>query len=129
YVPTGNNLGQNSAGFEFVGLANAGYPTAAFGLYKFTNNLNGKYFYLDYRDFRAIHYVYYAPSYPPHSSIDIWIKYRYDKDSLYYSSSGASNDFHNISNGQLLNIWDIKQKGTQKTSLFPDYWENCLALI
>lgn len=46
-----------------------------------------------------------------------------------YSAKGSSTGFSVIENGQLLNIWDIKQKGAPLTNLFPDYWDNCLAVI
>lgn len=130
YIPTANNLGQNSAGFEFVGLSNAGFPLIGFGLYKVTNNLNNKYFYLDYRDYRAIYLVHYQPNDSTwQNSIDIWIKYNGQTSTFSYSAKGSSTGFSVIENGQLLNLWDIKQKGTPLTNLFPDYWDNCLAVI
>lgn len=130
YIPTANNLGQNSAGFEFVGLANAGFPVIGFGLYKVTNNLNNKYFYLDYRDYRSIYMVWYQPNDSTwQNSIDIWIKYNGQTNTFSHSAKGPSTGFNMIENGQLLNIWDIKQKGAPLTNLFPDYWDNCLAVI
>jgi hypothetical protein len=131
YVPQANNMGSGSAGFEFITSnagANSPYPVFAYGLYKVTSNGTNKYFYLDYRDYRIGYYSSYSPPTNGHN-IDLWIKYRYDQDVFYYSSTGSANDFHSIESGQLLNFWDIKQKGQQLTSLFPDYWENCLALI
>lgn len=132
YIPQANNMGHQSAGFEFIavkaGAIGSGYSVFAYGLYKVTINATNKYFYLDYRDYRIGYYSYYSPPTTGHV-IDLWIKYRYDQDIYYYSSTGLANDFHIIEAGQLLNFWDIKQKGLQLTSQFPDYWENCLAVI
>ena len=131
YVPESNNMGGLSAGYEFItsnrGL-NSPYPVFAYGLYKVTSDGTNKHFYLDYRDYRIGYYSYYSPPTNGHN-IDLWIKYRYDQDVFYYSSTGSANDFHSIESGQLLNLWDIKQKGTQLTDQFPDYWENALAAI
>jgi hypothetical protein len=131
YTPDVNNMGTQSAGFDFItartlvgGIPQ--YPIFTYGLYKVTSNETNKYFYLDYTDFRIGYYILYNPPSSGHN-IDLWIKYDYNKDSLYYSSSGSG--YYNIGNGQLLNFWDIKQKGTQLTSSFPDYWENCLAVV
>lgn len=127
YVPSGNNLGDNSAGFDFITAQN-GYPTFAYGIYKVTNNVSSKYFYLDYRDYRVGYYNCYDP--PPYGHrIDVWLKYDYSNDIFSYKSGNPDNMYHNIANGQLLNIWDIKRKGQQLTSLFPSYWDNCLAVI
>jgi hypothetical protein len=104
------------------------YPILAYGIYKVTSNVTDKYFYLDYRDCRIGYYNYYPPE-PNGHWIDLWIKYNYSEDSFSYSSSSFITDFHNISNGQLLNFWDIKEKAPQLTSLFPNYWQNCLAVI
>lgn len=129
YVPTANNMGQQSAGFDFVtsmgGAPGTGYPDFAYGLYKLTISGSNKYFYLDYRDYRV---GYYQPPINGHE-IDLWIKYVYSEDKFQFSSHDGWIDYIDISNGQLLNIWDIKQKGNQQTNLFPDYWENCLAFI
>ncbi|NWG29209.1 MAG: T9SS type A sorting domain-containing protein [Ignavibacteriaceae bacterium] len=124
YVPTGNNLGQWSAGFDFVTSQN-GYSVFAYGLYKLTISGSNKYFYLDYRDYRV---GYYSPPINGHV-IDLWIKYVYSEDKFQFSSHDGWIDYADIINGKLLNIWDIKQKGTQQTSLFPDYWENALVVI
>lgn len=130
YVPTANNMGQESAGFDFItsmgGAPGTGYPDFTYGIYKLIISGSNKYFYLDYRDYRIGYYENYSPPSYGHR-IDLWIKYKYDNNSLYYSSTGSELDFHNITNGELLNFWDIKQKGDQQISLFPDYWENCLA--
>src|SRR5690606_20083212 len=100
-----------------------------FGLYKVTNNLNNKYFYLDFRDYREGFYVHYLPNTPSYkSSIDIWIKFKGNK--FQYSVEGDDSIYFNdIIDGQLLSLWEIKEKGNPLTDLFPDYWENCLALI
>ncbi len=127
YVPRENNMGQQSAGFDFVtsmgGAPGTGYPDFAYGLYKVTITGSNKYFYLDYRDYLV---GFYSPPFNGHK-IDLWIKYKSNSDKFEYSSD--SNDYFEITNRQLLNIWDIKQKGAPQTSLFPDYWDNCLALI
>jgi len=50
YYPDGNNLSAGeSAGFDFVTSTSIPQvPVFAYGLYKVTNNVNNKYFYIDY---------------------------------------------------------------------------------
>lgn len=118
YIPTHNNMGQASSGFDFVTSQDAGQPVISYGLYKIISDSTNKYFYLDYRDYRIGFYNYYLP--PSYGNDhDLWIKYRYSLNRLEYSTNSI--DYIEITNGQLLNFWDIKQKGTPYTSLFPDY--------
>jgi hypothetical protein len=116
YIPTANNLGSSSAGFDFVTSLN-GFPTMAYGLYKVTSNGTDKHYYSCYN--------------PPSIGNDIDIRIKYDFDFDTYSYSPTNDDYINISNGQLLNVWDVKGKGagTQLTSLFPFYWNKCLAVL
>lgn len=128
--PEYNNMGIYSAGFDFITSTggSGGYPDFAYGLYKVTNSVSNKCFYLDYRDFRIGYYSSYSPPTYGHN-IDLWIKYKYDEDAFYFSSTDNDSDYHLINNRQLLNFWDIKQKGTSLTHLFPNFWENALAII
>lgn len=129
YDPVANNMGSSSAGFDFVTSDNTGYPNFAYGVYKVTSNVTNKYFYLDYRDYRIGFYGYYNPP-SEGNDIDLWVKYKYLDDKFYYNTYNyGSVNYVPIENGQLLNFWDIKQKGTSLTELFPDYWDNCLAVF
>jgi hypothetical protein len=102
-------------------------PIYAYGLYKLSTNHSSKYFYLDFRDDRYGYYGWYQPPTFGHN-IDLWIKYDANTQEFSYSSLG-SEPFNTISNAQLIPIWEMKQKGQQNTSLFPNYWQNCLVAI
>jgi hypothetical protein len=65
-TPGANNNGEFTDGFNFVSSTYSGPPIFEFGIYKVTNNRNGFYFYLDYRDDRYC---------TTGTLIDIWIKY------------------------------------------------------
>ncbi len=129
YIPDYNNMGTQSGGFDFVTSQNC-CPVFAYGLYKVTSNGTNKYFYLDYRDYRAGYYDCYSPP-SIGNDIDVFIKYNYYTDTYSYSPTPDDDDYINIVNGELLNIWEIKGKGagTQLTGQFPNYWANCLAAV
>jgi hypothetical protein len=68
--------------------------------------------------------MYYYPFNPPFT-IDIWIKYNNEEERFEYK---IDSDYYPITNGQLLKIWEMKDK-PQSTALFPDYWVSALAAI
>lgn len=105
-------------------------PIFGYGLYKVSTNIpNSAYFYIDYRDTR-IPYVEYPRIGDP---IDFWIKYDYDNNTFWYSPSPGipPGYFTQISSGEYLKIWEQKMQYPSPpiTAGFPDYWENCLAVI
>jgi hypothetical protein len=101
-------------------------PIYGYGLYKMTTNNSNEFFYLDFRDDR---YGYYQSPINGHW-IDLWIRYDASTQKFSYSSSGSAYEsFINISKGEYIPIWEMKQKGQPQTSLFPNYWENCLVAI
>lgn len=103
-------------------------PIYAYGLYKLSTNHSSEYFYLDFRDDRYGYYSWYQPPTFGHA-IDLWIKYDANTQKFSYSSTGSASDpFITVSNAELIPIWEMKQKGQQHTSLFPSYWQNCLAV-
>lgn len=128
YTPEYNNMPPTqAAGFDFITTTygNPGYPVFAYGLYKVSSNRTNKYFYIDYRDDRISFYQ------PPYSGdmIDLWIKYEYSSDKFFYSSFGPTTNFVEIQNAQVLNFWEIKQKGNPSSYLFTGFsWQNCLLL-
>jgi hypothetical protein len=94
-----------------------------------TTDHSDEYFYLDFRDDRYGYYSLYQPPTNGHN-IDLWIKYDAGTHQFSYSSSGSAyQEFIALSSAEYIPIWEMKQKGQQHTSLFPDYWENCLAVI
>lgn len=130
YTPAYNNMPpQQARGINFItSTGGANQLVFAYGLYKVTSNRTGKYFFLDYRDDRIGFYSLYQPPTYGHD-IDLWIKYVYPSDKFYYSSFSATSNFIEIQNAQVLNLWEIKQKGNPSTDQFPNFWENCLSLV
>lgn len=104
---------------------NGYYDIYAFGIYKLTNTESESYFYLDYRDQRFTCANYGTVNHPT----DIWIKYNANNNTFYYSNNGSNSPFYSINNGQLHQIWVLKDAGNPQTSLFPNFWQNALALI
>lgn len=93
-----------------------------------TINVSNSYFYFDYRDCRYGCYEQ-EPSVNGHS-IDVWLKYNAIENIFSYSSDGdINNPWYSISNGEILNIWEIKQVGNPNSSCFPNFWNRCLVLI
>lgn len=128
YTPDYNNMPpQQAAGFDFITTTygTPGYPVFAYGLYKATSNRTNKYFFLDYRDDKISFYQ------PPYygDMIDLWIKYEYSSDKFFYSSVNSTSNFVEIQNAQVLNFWEIKQKGNPSTDQFPNFWQNCLSVV
>lgn len=129
YNPSANNLGGHSGGYNFITSPDQyNYPIFAYGLYKVTNNVNDKYFFVDYRDTRAGFYRYFEPP-TVGQEIDVWIKYNETNGYFEYSTHPSYYGYTSISNGQLLRIWEIKGKGKPQTELFPNFWSNALAVI
>jgi len=134
YSPPGNNLGDSySAGFDFITSPHTigggyGYPVFTYGLYKVTNNINGKYFYIDYRDNRAGFYVMYDPPFDGNET-DLRIFYDGNSNQFAYWDFSLPLYYENISVGDVLRIWEIKGKGIPQTNLFPNYWSNVLAVV
>ena len=110
------------AGLYFT-TSSDGYQIFGYGLYKVKNSESDSYFYIDYRDQR----VGCSPYGNNGHFIDVWFKYNATLDKFYYSNN--SSDFFQISNGQLLRIWELKNAGTPQTSSLPNYWTKCLVLV
>lgn len=132
FIPQANNEWppQIWRGWDFVTdiTNNPPYPIPiyAYGLYKVTTDHSDEFIYLDFRDDR---YGYYSSPVNGHW-IDLWIKYDASANKFFYSSSGSAyQDFIAISKAEYTPIWEMKQKGQPQTGLFPNFWENCLALI
>ena len=130
YTPDYNNMPpQQAEGINFItSTGGANQLVFAYGLYKVTSNRTGKYFFLDYRDDRIGFYSLFQPPTYGHD-IDLWIKYVYPSDKFYYSSFSATTNFVEIQNAQVLNLWEIKQKGNPSTDQFPNFWQNCLSVV
>lgn len=103
------------------------------GIYKFIPVGQSAYFFLDYRDTRYGSY-----SNIPFHTADIWIRYNASSGSFSYRNNGPDmnnldgTDWIPISNGQYLPIWVIKEQsnyGSPRTSSFPNFWDNALAVI
>jgi hypothetical protein len=125
HTPIANN--NWDAGWNAVWSQDYDAPTFAFALYKFTLLNNKRFFYIDFRDNN------YQGGYPNrplgHHAVDIWIKYNYFQDKFYYSSVNSSTDFYEISNGEYLTVWNIKQQQTHQTHYFENYWSNSLSVL
>ncbi len=127
YYPDGNNLSDGeSAGFDFVTSTSIPQvPVFAYGLYKVTNNINNKYFYIDYRDYRAGYLEKYEP---PFDGNPMDVRIFYDGNFSFWDFSPPVN-YESVSVGDVLRIWDIKGKGIPQTYFFPNFWSNALAVV
>jgi Secretion system C-terminal sorting domain len=105
------------------------YPVYGFGLYRFSTEDSSSYFYIDFRDDRFGSYGLCQPPSYGHD-IDIWIKYNDSTDEFYISTQPSYIGWNGpISNGDILTIWDIKQKDIPNTAGFPSFWINALNLL
>lgn len=124
-------------GFNFIGGNNQvdPYPMESYGygLYKVSTIDGTAYFYIDYRDNRYRNYTY-ATGHPQ----DIWIRFNALSNQFSFRNSGPdmqnldSSDWTNISNGDHLSIWELKNQvvqGSPQTDQFPNYWSNCLVVF
>ncbi len=102
-------------------------PKYAYGLYKIYTNHSSEHFFLDFRDDRYGYYLYYQPPSYGHD-IDLWIKYD-ASIRKFYCASRTDYPFQVINNGQVIGIWEIKQKGIPSTNQFPNFWQNCLSVV
>lgn len=94
----------------------------AYGIYKVTGFYD-YYFYLDLRDCR-----YRASFVPGQYFLDFFIRFNDDGDISKWKTSEF--DWTEISVGEVLKVWEIKNTGTPPTtSYFEDFWENCLIVV
>ncbi len=102
-------------------------PVYGYGLYKVSTNANNVHFYIDYRDDRI---PYENVTHIGHQ-VDHWVKYDFNNNKFYISPISHSGSYIEISNGDVIRFWELKQTNPAlpSTSEFPDYWDNCLALI
>lgn len=100
------------------------------GLYKVSIEYGDQYFYLDYRDDRYSSTSIYETA---AGGVDIWILYNKNENKFMYRKEGIldpnPNFWNQITKGSHLGIWDIKEVGKPTTGNFPDFWENCLAVV
>lgn len=94
-------------------------PKYAYGLYQLSTNESSEYFFLDFRDDRYGYYLSYQPPSYGHD-IDLWLKYDAAINKFYYASS-TSHVFQAINKGQILSIWEIKQKGNPSSYRFTGF--------
>jgi hypothetical protein len=85
----------------------------AHGLYRLSVSNTNDYIIIDLRD---------AVAYNP----DLFISYHPGNGEFRYHNG---TNFVQISNGELLRIWDIKNAGNYYTNNLSNYWENCLAVV
>jgi|SRR5690554_5184859 len=102
-------------------------PVYGYGLYKISTNASNSHFYIDYRDNRI---PYSNVTHIGHA-VDHWVKYDFNNNKFYISPISHTSSYTEISNGDLIRFWELKQTNPAlpSTSGFPDYWENCLAII
>jgi hypothetical protein len=132
-----NFSGYNWPHFRIIRPDDININAFGYGLYKFSVDGGSAYFFIDYRDDNYGRNIY--SNCPGNDCNDIWIKYESDPlDKFYYvrydPDSEPGIDPKNsawipISNGQLLYYYKIKLQQSPSTDEFPDYWENCLAVI
>jgi hypothetical protein len=102
-------------------------PKYAYGLYKLSTNESSEYFFLDFRDDRYGYYLSYQPPSYGHDQ-DLWIKYDATNNKFYYASQ-PNLPFQVINHGQVVGIWEIKQKGNPSSYLYTGFsWQSCLLL-
>jgi len=102
-------------------------PVYGYGLYKISTNASNSHFYIDYRDDRI---PYFNVTHIGHA-VDHWVKYDFSNNKFYISPISHLSSYTEISNGDLIRFWELKETNPTlpSTSEFPNYWENCLALI
>ncbi len=121
YCPINRNVAADTwSGFNFAIPNLSTYSNYGFGLYKMSIDGSDQYFYLDYRDQRAVGYT---------QTIDIWIKYNSSTNKFYYTVSRNPENYIEITSGQLFKIWELKSQGSPLTNLFlPNYSQNSLSV-
>jgi len=92
-------------GWHFVGSPGPGNPIVGYGFYKVSNNLNNSIFYLDFRDceWGDANSSSYAGR-----IFDIYLTYDGSIGKFSYTANNA--DYYLINNGDVLKIWEIKDK-------------------
>ncbi len=117
----------NYTGFNYSYTGDHSYPEFGFGFYKLSIPVFNLYFYLDYRDIRYGSYINYCNGH----CADIWIKYDFTTSAVYLSTYSPSNNTWGspISNGDLINIWELKNQGPPNRENVPDFWQNCLVVV
>jgi hypothetical protein len=113
-----NNQGKEGAsGWKFVTIPEKGIDIFGYGKYKLT--VEGKYFYLDYRDDRIGYYGDFGPS--TGHPIDIYIKYDHNSEELSINSYNDESHWLGISQNTTINIWELKGMGAPSTAKFEPY--------
>lgn len=95
-----------------------------------STNASDAHFFMDYRDDRLVPYDY--SILPPNSqNVDHWIKYDFSTNTFYYSPINRFGPYTEITKGDYIKFWDLypTNPAIPSTSEFPNYWENCLAII
>ncbi|MFA6541482.1 MAG: T9SS type A sorting domain-containing protein [Bacteroidota bacterium] len=130
FTPLANNESvDNYWGWNFVNdITIPSSPTFAYGLYKFSLSSTNIFFYIDFRDSRFGFYQNYSPPSIGHDA-DLWLKFNEFTGKMYYCTKPGYFDWTEISNGQILTIWDIKGKGTPSTNNFENFWINSIAVV
>ena len=92
-------------GWHFVGSSGPRNPIVGYGFYKVSNNLNNSIFYLDFRDceWGDANSSSYAGR-----IFDIYLTYDGSIGKFSYTANNA--DYYLINNGDVLKIWEIKDK-------------------
>ncbi|MBI2416978.1 MAG: T9SS type A sorting domain-containing protein [Ignavibacteriales bacterium] len=129
YQPTFKNNSMNDwSGFNFAVNPDPNLSSFGYGLYKISTGNGTTYFYLDYRDTRYGAYESFLPPSVGHDA-DIWIRFNESIGQFGISSSSNNPNFLPIVNGQVIRIWEIKQKGYPLTSDFlPNYTTNSFSV-
>ncbi len=108
-------------------INNTVVPVYGYGLYKISTNASDSHFYIDYRDDRI---PYFNVTHIGHA-VDHWIKYDFNNNKFYISPISYTISYTEISNGDLIRFWELKETNPSipSTFEFPDYLDNCLAVI
>lgn len=96
----------------------------AYGIYKVTNSYNNDYFYIDIRDCKYRGPTSFVPGfYNP----DFFI--RFDDDIDIFEWRNTNGIWNEISTGEILKVWEIKNNGIPPTtSFFENFWANALVM-
>lgn len=118
-----NDLG-NWDGWNFIWWATQPpNKTWATGFYKVTNDFNDSYFYMDGRDNQ------YGQNLPPYTNPDFFVHLDVDHGLYYYKNSSNDDPWIEISEFEIVRIWDIHEFNPPSTNSLPGYWSNVLLLI
>jgi len=118
------NSQNSSLGWDAAHSRNSAQKVFGYGVYKFSNSINDENFYINYSDCRV------SSNFQDWYGIDMTIIFNTNEGKFYFqNSTPTSSNPIPISKGQLINIWELKQKGIPVTVCLQNFWQNCLVAI